>query len=60
MVNYRVVGKTILNEEFAVYAERLLKVFIPFLVAGAMLAGHCHAAMAFRNVAEGQTPLILP
>ncbi|MGC2424530.1 MAG: tetratricopeptide repeat protein [Nitrospirota bacterium] len=37
------------------YARRLLKVFIPFLVAGAMLAGHCHAAMAFRNVAEGQS-----
>jgi peroxiredoxin/predicted negative regulator of RcsB-dependent stress response len=33
--------------------ERLVKVFIPFLVAGAILAGHCHAAMAFRNVKEG-------
>jgi peroxiredoxin len=38
-----------------VYVERLLKVFVPFLVAGAMLAGYCHAAMAFRNVEEGQS-----
>jgi len=38
-----------------VYASRLVKVFIPFLVMGAILAGHCHAAMAFRNVTEGQS-----
>ena len=37
------------------HAERLVKVFIPFLVAGAILAGHCQAAMAFRNVTEGQS-----
>ncbi len=36
------------------FAKRLLKIFIPFLIAGAVLAGSSHAANAFRNVSVGQ------
>ncbi|MHB8173279.1 MAG: tetratricopeptide repeat protein [Nitrospirota bacterium] len=36
------------------FAKRLVKTFIPFLIAGAMLAGSSHAASAFRNVSVGQ------
>ncbi len=36
------------------FAKRLVKIFIPFLIAGAALAGSSHAANAFRNVSVGQ------
>ncbi len=36
------------------FVKRLVRTFIPFLIAGAVLAGTSHAANAFRNVSVGQ------